>query len=206
MTLPSWLRPVVEATQSITVHELTRFQPPEGSDARPGAVLMLFSDRAEADPGPDDPQHRGELLLTERAHDMRSHPGHVSFPGGSVDPGETAVEAALREAEEEIGLPPAAVEVIGRLSEALVVTSGFRLTPWVGVVPYPYPYVAQPEEVAGLVELPVAGLLAPGSHRVGTREAFGMVHEVHTFEVGGETVWGASARILHELLVAWRGR
>jgi hypothetical protein len=74
----------------------------------------------------------------------------------------------------------------------------------VGVVPYPYPYVAQPAEVAGLVELPVADLLAPGAHRIGKAEAFGMVHEVHTFEVAGEQVWGASARILHELLAVWR--
>ena len=146
------------------------------------------------------------VLMTRRRHDLRLHPGQVSFPGGRMEPGDPdARAAALRETEEEIGLPPSRVEVVGRLSETLVVMSGFRLTPWVGVVPYPYPYVAQPEEVAGLVELPVAGLLAPGSHRVGTREAFGMVHEVHTFEVGGETVWGASARILHELLAAWRG-
>jgi hypothetical protein len=74
----------------------------------------------------------------------------------------------------------------------------------VGVVPYPYPYVAQPGEVAGLVEFSVADLLAPGSHRVGTREAFGMVHQVHTFDVGGNVVWGATARILHQLVTVWR--
>ncbi len=145
------------------------------------------------------------VLMTRRRDDLRLHPGQISFPGGRVDPGDAdAQAAALREAEEEIGLAPAHVEILGRLGEALVVTSGFRLTPWVGVVPYPYPYVAQPDEVAGLVEFPVADLLAPGSHRVGTREAFGMVHEVHTFDVGGEVVWGASARILHELLTVWR--
>ena len=91
--LPEWLRPVQEAAQSITVHELTRFMPPEGADARRGAVLMLFGEG----------EHGGELLLTERAHHMRSHPGQVSFPGGSIDPGETPVEAALREAQEETG-------------------------------------------------------------------------------------------------------
>ena len=75
--LPEWLRPVQEAAESITVHELTRFMPPEGSDARRGAVLMLFGEG----------EHGGELVLTERAHHMRSHPGQVSFPGGLDRPG-----------------------------------------------------------------------------------------------------------------------
>jgi 8-oxo-dGTP pyrophosphatase MutT (NUDIX family) len=86
--IPPWLAPVKEGAASITADQLTRFVPPPGGEARRGAVLMLWS---EGDQGP-------ELLLTERAHDMRSHPGQVSFPGGSVDPGETAVVAALREA------------------------------------------------------------------------------------------------------------
>ena len=145
------------------------------------------------------------VLMTRRRDDLRLHPGQISFPGGRIDPADAdAQAAALREAEEEIGLSPTDVDVLGRLDEALVVTSGFRLTPWVGVVPYPYPYVAQPDEVAGLVELSVADLLAPGSHRVGTREAFGMLHEVHTFDVGGNVVWGATARILHQLVTVWR--
>jgi len=145
------------------------------------------------------------VLMTRRRDDLRLHPGQISFPGGRIDPADAdAQAAALREAEEEIGLSPADVDLLGRLDEALVVTSGFRLTPWVGVVPYPYPYVAQPGEVAGLVEFSVADLLAPGSHRVGTREAFGMLHEVHTFDVGGNVVWGATARILHQLVTVWR--
>jgi len=145
------------------------------------------------------------VLMTRRRNDLRLHPGQISWPGGRIDPGDAdSLAAALREAHEEIGLVPDHVEVVGRLGEALAVLSGFRLTPWVGVVPYPYPYIAQPSEVAGLVELSVADLLAPGTHRTGKAEAFGIVHEVHTFEVAGEEVWGASARILHELLTVWR--
>ena len=99
--LPGWLRPVEAAARSISVHDLTRFMPPEEEETRAGAVLMLFGEGAD---GPD-------LLLTERNHTMRSHPGQVSFPGGSIDPGETPRQTALREAEEETGLVPAGVEV-----------------------------------------------------------------------------------------------
>ncbi len=144
------------------------------------------------------------VLMIRRRDDLRLHPGQIAFPGGRVEASDAdARSAALREAEEEIGLSPRDVELVGRLGEALVVTSGYRLTPWVGVVPYPYPYVAQPDEVAGLVEFPVALLLAPGVHEIGTREAFGMVHEVHTYDVGGSVIWGATARVLHELLTTW---
>ena len=130
--LPGWLAPVVEAAASITVHELTRFMPPEGSDARRGAVLMVFADRDDEPSTPDDLAHRGELLLTERAHHMRSHPGQVSFPGGSLDEGETPRQGALREALEEIGLEPAQVEVFGELPELWLPPSNFAVTPVLG--------------------------------------------------------------------------
>ena len=79
---PEWLRPLEEGARSIAVGDLTRFLPPDDSYPRRGAVLMLFG---EGDDGPD-------LLLTERAHDMRSHPGQISFPGVGIEPGETARE------------------------------------------------------------------------------------------------------------------
>lgn len=148
-------------------------------------------------------EKRGALhvLMTRRREDLRLHPGQISFPGGRIDEEDPdARHAALRETHEEVGIAPADVEVIGRLSETLVVMTGFRLTPWVGVVPYPYPWRAAPGEVAEIVEVATADLRRPGVHRTEIREAFGMTHQVHYFTIGDRTIWGASARILSELL------
>jgi len=154
--IPDWLEPVRAGAEAISADDLTRFTPPPGGDARRGAVLMLFGE------GPQGP----ELLLTERAHDMRSHPGQVSFPGGSVDPGESDVDAALREAQEEIGLDPASVEVFGRLPELWLPPSNFAVTPILGwrreVVEVS---IVSPAEVHAIHHVPIAELLDP-EHRV----------------------------------------
>jgi len=161
--LPEWLRPVKDAADAITVHELTRFMPPEGSDARRGAVLMLFGER-EGDAG-------GELLLTERAHHMRSHPGQVSFPGGTIDPGETPVEAALREAEEETGLDPSGVHVFGELPELWLPPSNFAVTPILGWWEEPSRVsIVSPDEVHDIHRVAISDLLDP-EHRIMVRHA-----------------------------------
>jgi 8-oxo-dGTP pyrophosphatase MutT (NUDIX family) len=144
------------------------------------------------------------VLLTRRTGHLAHHPGQMSFPGGRLDPEEDHLAAALREAREEIALDPARAEVLGRLSETLVLTSAFRLTPWVAAVPYPYPYVAAKDEVEEIVHVPLAALLLPGVHRTERREAYGMPVDVHHYSHGGHTIWGATARILSELLAVWR--
>jgi len=144
------------------------------------------------------------LVLTRRPLHMRRHAGQLAFPGGRIEPGEDALQAALREAREEIGLDPSRADVLGRLSETLVLQSAFRLTPWVASVPYPYPYVADPREVDEILHVPFAALLRPDGHRVERREAYGMNLDVHYFELGGEVLWGATARITWELLGIWR--
>lgn len=162
---------------------------------RPAAVLVPLFEKDGA----------AHVLMTRRRADLRRHAGQISFPGGRVDPDdESTLAAALREAEEEVGLDRRRVEVLGELSEQLVVVTGFRLTPWVGRVPYPYPFAPHPGEVEEILEVPLDQLARPGAHRTETREAFGMLHEVHFFSLGRETIWGATARVLSELLSIWR--
>jgi 8-oxo-dGTP pyrophosphatase MutT (NUDIX family) len=146
------------------------------------------------------------VLLTVRRGDLRHHAGQVSFPGGRVEPGETSRAAALREAAEEVGLDPARATVLGRLGETVVLQSAFRLTPWVASVPYPFPYAAAPREVEAIWHVPIPALLAPGVHRTERRRFYGLDVDVHYFEVEGRTIWGATARVLWELLEVWRTR
>ena len=86
----------------------------------------------------------------------------------------------------------------------VVLTSPFRLTPWVGAVPYPYPYAAAPGEVEEIVHVPMAALLDERVYGVRRVEAYGMTLDTHTYTVGRHVIWGATARILHELLHVWR--
>jgi 8-oxo-dGTP pyrophosphatase MutT (NUDIX family) len=194
------LTPVVEAASTITVHELTRFMPPEGTDARRGAVLMVFADRHDDVTAPDDLAHRGELLLTERAHHMRSHPGQVSFPGGSLDEGETPREAALREAYEEIGLVPAEIEVFGELPELWLPPSNFAVTPILGYWRERGDVrVESPDEVHAIHHVSIAELLDP-EHRINVRHPSGWTGP--GFLIGADKdviLWGFTAGIIARL-------
>ena len=193
--IPAWLGPVRDGADSITVEDLTRFIPPDDHDGRRGAVLMLFG------------QDR-DLLLTERAHDMRSHPGPVSFPGGSIDPGESPREAALREAWEETGLDPAGVEVFAELPELWLPPSNFAVTPILGWWETETPVgVVDPAEVHAVYRVPIDELLDP-ERRVTVRHPSGWLGPA--FVIGEDVlVWGFTAGIISRLFdflgwsVAW---
>jgi 8-oxo-dGTP pyrophosphatase MutT (NUDIX family) len=156
-------------------------------------------------------EHGGEpfVVLTRRAQHLRSHRGEVSFPGGRQEPGEDVRTAALRETHEEIGLPPGAVEVVGELDHLQTVSSQSYIVPFVGVLAGRPELVPSPHEVELVIHVPLAELLADG---VFHSERWGLPpldHELWFFDLVGDTVWGATAAMLVNLLalvtgVAWR--
>lgn len=140
------------------------------------------------------------VLVTQRTHAVEHHKGQISFPGGACDAGDAdAHETALRETYEEIGVPPQQVEVLGVLDD-LRTTSNFVVTPLVGVIPHPYPYRLNPQEVEAVVEVPLSFLHRPTNLRVEQREIRGQSTDVLVWEYGPYTIWGATARILKSLL------
>ena len=189
--LPEWLEPVRRGAAEITADDLTRHSPPDDARTRAGAVLLLFGEREQ---GPD-------LLLTERAHDMRSHPGQVSFPGGSIDPSDGSPEnAALREALEETGLDPAGVTVFATLPPLWLPPSNFSVTPVLGWWREESPVrVVDPAEVHAVYRVPIEDLLEP-ANRVSVRHPSGWVGPA--FLIGEDRdllLWGFTAGIIARL-------
>ena len=145
------------------------------------------------------------ILFTKRPMTLRNHAGQFSFPGGARDPDdETPLHAALREAQEEVGIPPERVQVLGMLDESPTVTN-FRIQPFVGVIPGDLTYLPNPEEIELILEVPLAELLAPQSPRRELWRRGGRDHEVYFFDYGQHVIWGATARILVELFAKARG-
>jgi len=136
------------------------------------------------------------VLVTVRTDRVEHHKGQISFPGGACDAGDATLEAtALREAHEEIGLPPEAVEVLGALDDVRTVT-GFAVTPFVGIVHHSGPYVLNHHEVAAVVEVPLSFLRQPANVRAGQVEYRGQLYDVLFWDYGPHVIWGATAQIL----------
>ena len=158
------------------------------SDARQASVLVpLYVDA-------------GELwtLLTRRSEEMPTHKGQIAFPGGSVEEGESLWEAAVREANEEIGLDPQRVLELGHLDEADT-PSGFRIMPCVGAVPFPIE--TRPNgEIDEIFPVPISAFANPKmiEDRVVTLD--GQQRQLRIFHIGGRQVWGLTARIIQNLL------
>ena len=151
---------------------------------------------------------RGEpfVVFAKRTDRVGTHRGQISFPGGRVDPSDAGfLEAALRESEEEIGLPRTAVEPLGALDDTETVATQFIITPFVGVVRTPVAWQPDGHEIEKVIEVPLAALRDLSSLRVEYRKRGGVRHEVLFWDYQGETIWGATARILKQYLDVLEG-
>ncbi|ATB43578.1 coenzyme A pyrophosphatase [Cystobacter fuscus] len=143
-----------------------------------------------------------QVLFTKRPTTLRHHAGQYSFPGGSrdaVDP--TPLQTALRETREELGIDVTGVRVLGALDEVPTLGgSGFRIQPFVGVLPHGLEYKPNPAEVEFIVEVPLAHLMDPTAHRVEPHFSRGVAYEVDFYTYESHVIWGATGRILRHLL------
>jgi 8-oxo-dGTP pyrophosphatase MutT (NUDIX family) len=170
--------------------------------ARKAAVLMLFGALDDVPAASGKPLAPADLdvLLLERAHTLGSHPGQVAFPGGSIDAGESPVEAALREAEEETGLDAGGVEVLGTLQQLGLAHSNFLVTPVLGWWHLPSPVrVVDYAESAQVFRVPVRDLLDPDNRVMATVHRAGRTFESPGFTVNGVLVWGFTGIVLSGL-------
>jgi len=166
----------------------------QGKRLRPAAVLVPLVDR----PG------GMTVLLTQRTESLADHAGQICFPGGRIDPTDAdATSAALREAEEEVGLTRAAVEVVGLL-DTYVVRTGFEVTPVVGVLDPPARYLPDPTEVAAVFEVPLRFILDPNNVELRQREFNGAMRQFYVWPYLSYYIWGATAAMLVNLSEALR--
>lgn len=157
------------------------------SGLTPAAVLVAVTDRTE--PG---------VILTQRTETLRRHAGQVAFPGGRIDPGEDAIAAALREAEEEIALPRHRVEVVAPADRYVTVT-GFEVTPVIGVVPPDLPLTPSAAEVADWFEVPLDFLLDPANHHQREVDWQGQRRRYYEILWNDRRIWGATAAMIVNL-------
>ena len=159
-------------------------------EARPAAALLLIYPVAGA----------ATILLTKRTSHLPSHKGQVSLPGGALDPGETIEQAALREAQEEVGIPAGIVSVVGRLTPVHISVSGYVLHPVVATLARRPDMVAEAGEVERIIEVAVADLADPARHRRVARVRDGLEFDMPYFDIDAEEIWGATAMVLSEFV------
>lgn len=187
MSLYDRLRAALESGQPGPFHDV-RTASLEAGEIMSAAVLVAITER-------DDPG----VILTQRPEWLRRHAGQVAFPGGRIDPDDAdAVAAALREAEEEIGLPPDAVRVVGTAAPYLS-GSGFHITPVLGLVTPDLTYVPCPEEVDSIFEVPLAFLLDPANSALKYGEWKGVAREYRDIQWQDRRIWGVTAAIIYNL-------
>jgi len=159
---------------------------------RAAVLLPLYEERGES-----------YVLFTRRTDAVEHHKGQISLPGGSEDASDAGpLATALRETEEELGISPAQVEILGALDDVYTVVSGFVITPFVGVIPHPIPLRVNPHEIAEVLTVPLATFRDPGSLRMEEREREGEQIQVYFYYHGRHEIWGATGRIMKDFVDA----
>jgi len=167
-----------------------RRSPFESQMGRASAVLAVLYDAGE----------EAHVVLTRRAWHLRAHRGEVSFPGGGRDPGEELRDTARREAWEEVRLDPATVEVIGELDHLSTFTSGSWIVPFVASLPSRPELEPAPAEVEAVLHVPLSELLGDGVFHEERWDVLGLWRTICFFDIIGDTIWGATAAMLRQLL------
>lgn len=146
------------------------------------------------------------LLCFERTDEVLEHKGEICLPGGSIEEDDRdVVDAALREAREELGIPPASVRVLGLLDDVHTVVSNYIITPVAGFIDAQPEVVCDPLEVARPITVPLPSLLSQGVESYELRGPDGTSRTIYSYHVGEDRIWGATARIIHGMLTLWFG-
>jgi 8-oxo-dGTP pyrophosphatase MutT (NUDIX family) len=185
MDLPWIIRDLLNARSPKTIQE-------QGSFLRRAAVLIpLFKAGSEY-----------RVLFTKRTDRVDAHKGQISFPGGRVEEEDgSPLETALREADEEIGVSRRDVTVLGQMDDARTVSSNYIVHPFVGLIPYPYEFKTSAQEVKEILEVPFRLFLSGDSANENTPVAYeGVTYQTPAYHYGEEVIWGATARIMRNLV------
>lgn len=170
---------------------IRRLLPPPPDAKRSAVVVPIVIE------DPSDPH----VVFTVRSENLRSHKGQISFPGGRLEEGEDAVVGGLRELREEIGVRPQDVTIVGQLSPLYIPPSNSAVTPFVGILSRSGPWVISEDEVAEIIEVPLAQFLPPDTVRSTSRNLYGKPVDVPQWDIHPTIpLWGATAMILNELV------
>jgi 8-oxo-dGTP pyrophosphatase MutT (NUDIX family) len=171
---------------------LTRRQKKSITDSKrmPSAVLLPIYNK----------EGQCHILFTQRTDNVKEHKGQISFPGGARQDGESLLDTALRESQEEVSLSPKDVEILGELDDTATLTSNFVVTPFVGVIPWPHKLKADGWETDELIEVPIATLLDKKAREDKNEVIGGKLVTSYFYHYGDRVIWGATARILRQFL------
>jgi 8-oxo-dGTP pyrophosphatase MutT (NUDIX family) len=177
--------------RSILTQRVPVIVPPDPTRRQAAVLVPLFKHTTDY-----------HLMFTKRTETVRYHKGQVSFPGGSFEPADgDLLTTALRESYEEVGLRPEHVSILGRLDDLATFSTSFTISPFVGLIPYPYLFRPDPIEVAIVFDASLSALADPTVRRryVRARDDGAMIED-YEFHVNGHVIWGATARIIHHFL------